>query len=46
MQRSDEAMICTGNFTQKNYIHVFFIVKPTNFVVFAFTYVSVSPALL
>jgi hypothetical protein len=39
-------MIFFGNFPQKIYIPVFFVVKLMNFIVFAFIYESVSPALL
>jgi hypothetical protein len=44
MHRSDEAMICIENF-KKSYNVVISVAKPKNFVVFAFTYVSTSPAL-
>ncbi len=38
-------MICVGNW-KKSYIFIISVAKPKNFVVFAFTYVSRSPALL
>jgi hypothetical protein len=38
-------MICIGNFKKNLYIFVISVASPKNFVVFAFTYVSRSPAL-
>jgi hypothetical protein len=38
-------MICIGNFNKNSNIFVISVAKPKNFVVFAFTYVSRSPAL-
>jgi putative alpha-1,2-mannosidase len=38
-------MIFIGNFFSKSLIFVISVAKPKNFVVFAFTYVSRSPAL-
>jgi hypothetical protein len=38
-------MICVGNFNKNSFIFIISVAKPTNFVVFAFTYVSISPAL-
>jgi hypothetical protein len=38
-------MIYNGNFNKNSYIFVISVAKPKNFVVFAFTYVSRSPAL-
>jgi hypothetical protein len=37
-------MICIGNL-KKSYISLISIAKPKNFIIFAFTYVSESPAL-
>ncbi len=45
MQRSDEAMIFFASLKNR-YISVFSETKPKNFVVFAFTYVAESSALL
>ncbi len=45
MHWSDEVMISIVNFNKNSYISVIFVVKPKNFVVFAFTYVSRSSAL-
>jgi hypothetical protein len=45
MHRSDEALIYIGNLKNNSYIFVISVAKPKNFVVFAFTYVSRSPAL-
>jgi hypothetical protein len=39
-------MICIGNFNKNSYIFVISVAKPKNFVVFAFTYVLRSPALV
>jgi hypothetical protein len=38
-------MICIGNFNKNSYIFVISVAKAKNFVFFAFTYVSRSPAL-
>jgi hypothetical protein len=38
-------MICIDNLKKNWYIFIISIAKPKNFVVFAFTYVSRSPAL-
>jgi hypothetical protein len=38
-------MICVGNFNKNSFIFVISVAMPKNFVVFAFTYVSRSPAL-
>ncbi len=38
-------MISIGNFNKNSYISIISIAKPKNFVVFAYTYVSRSPAL-
>ncbi len=45
MQRSDEAMIFIGNFKKNYFISLISIAKPKGHVVFAFSYVSDSPAL-
>jgi hemolysin-activating ACP:hemolysin acyltransferase len=46
MQRSDEAMIFFASLKKNRYISVFSVTKPKNFVVFAFTNVAESSALL
>jgi hypothetical protein len=46
MQRSDEAMIFFASLKKKRYISVFSVTKLKNFVIFAFTYVAESSALL
>jgi hypothetical protein len=38
-------MIYNGKFNKNSYIFVISVAKPKNFVVFAFTYLSRSPAL-
>ncbi len=38
-------MICIGNLKKNSFIFVMSVAKLKNFVVFAFTYVSRSPAL-
>jgi hypothetical protein len=45
MHRSDEAMIFIGNFNKNSHIFRYFQRKSENFVLFAYTYVSKSPAL-
>jgi hypothetical protein len=45
MHRSDEAMICIGNLKKNCIFSLFPLAKLKNFVVFAFTYVTRSPAL-
>ncbi len=45
-QRSEEAMIFFASYKKNCYISVFSVTKPKNFIVFAFTYVSESSALL
>jgi hypothetical protein len=46
MHRSDEAMIFIGIFNKNLYNSIISVAKPTDLVVFAYTYVSRSPALL
>ncbi len=38
-------MICIGNKKKNSYFFVIFVATPKNSVIFAFTYVSKSPAL-
>jgi hypothetical protein len=45
MHRSDEVMIFIGNFNKNLHISFISIENPKNFVLFAYTYVSRSPAL-